>query len=548
MAAPTYQDLAAQKRAHQIALIPPEWRLDSVPSVESTPNALAYLREILSPAELALTEETNITVQLHKLSSGELSSLELTRAFAKRAALAHQLTTCCTEIFFEEAFKVARGLDEHLARTGKTVGPLHGLPISIKDLFTVKGVDTSIGWVGLTKNPATTDKSVARTLRRLGAVLYVKTNLPQSMMMSDSYNHVFGQCVHPLNRKLISGGSSGGEASLIAARGSVLGIGTDLGGSIRIPASLCGLYGLSPSQGRHPYERGSPQQDIVRSVAGPMSCSLATIERYMEALPFASPWEVDQHTAPIPWRTNLACPGAKRLKIAFVVDDGVVRVQPPIARAMREVIHALKAAGHEVIEWDASTHNHAYALWEKAIFSDGGEACRKKTEMTGEPLIEGMLVGSPENTLTTSETHQLNADKYAYESFYLDRWVSSGIDGLIMPNTPWVGYKPWTWIKSHAYVGYTSIWNLLGYAALAVPVTTVSRTMDLPDEEWLGDVPKNASERFNIEQYDVDLVEGMPVGLQVVGGRFGEEKCIAVAKAIEHAMKRRNVTRASLLT
>lgn len=76
------------------------------------------------------------------------------------------------------------------------------------------------------------------------------------MMMSDSYNHVFGQCVHPLNRNLISGGSSGGEGSLVAARGSPLGIGTDLGGSIRIPAALCGLYGLSPSQGRHPYERG----------------------------------------------------------------------------------------------------------------------------------------------------------------------------------------------------------------------------------------------------------------------------------------------------
>jgi len=76
------------------------------------------------------------------------------------------------------------------------------------------------------------------------------------MMMSDSYNHVFGQCVHPLNRRLISGGSSGGEASLLGARGSPLGIGTDLGGSIRIPASLTGIFGLSPSPGRHPYERG----------------------------------------------------------------------------------------------------------------------------------------------------------------------------------------------------------------------------------------------------------------------------------------------------
>ncbi|KAJ5248225.1 Amidase [Penicillium chrysogenum] len=524
----------------------PEWRLDPVPSIESAPNALAYLRRILSPEELALTEETDIAVLLRKLSSGELSSLKLTRVFAKRAALAHQLTTCCTEIFFEQAFAVAQGLDDYLAKTGKTVGPLHGLPVSIKDLFSVEGVDTSIGWVGLTNNPAKADKSVARTLRRLGAVLYVKTNLPQSMMMSDSYNHVFGQCVNPFNRGLISGGSSGGEGSLAAARGSVLGIGTDLGGSIRIPAALCGLYGLSPSPGRHPYERGNPGQDIVRSVAGPMACNLATIERYMEVLPEARPWEVDQHVAPVAWRKELASPGAKRLRIGYLVDDGVVKVQPPIARAMREVIDSLKAAGHDVFEWDASSHSYAYELWAKAIFSDGGEGCRRQIEKTGEPLIEGMLVGKPEDTLTTSQTHQLNADKYNFESAYLDRWVSSDIDALIMPNSAWVGYKPWTWVKSSAYVGYTSIWNFLGYAALAVPVTTASRTKDVPDKEWLAHVPRNDSDRFNKQQYDVNLVEGMPVGIQVVGGRFGEEKCVAVAKAIEQAMQGKIPSRARL--
>lgn len=142
---PTYQERAAEKRANQLALIPPEWRLSPVPSVESHPDALAYIRRILTPAELALTEETDITVLLRKLSSAELSSLELTRAFAKRAALAHQLTICCTEIFFEEAFATAKEMDEYLAKTGTTVGPLHGLPVSIKDLFSVKGVDTSIG-------------------------------------------------------------------------------------------------------------------------------------------------------------------------------------------------------------------------------------------------------------------------------------------------------------------------------------------------------------------------------------------------------------------
>ncbi|KAJ5565949.1 Amidase [Penicillium sp. DV-2018c] len=534
----SYLDRCAKKRAHQYSLIPEEWRLDPIPSIESAPNALEYLRQILSPDELALTEETDIAVLLRKLASGDLSSLTLTRAFAKRAALAHQLTTCCTEIFFEDAFAVAKGLDTHLAKTGCPVGPLHGLPVSIKDLFSVKGVDTSIGWVGLTNNPSPTSKSVAQTLRRLGAVLYVKTNLPQSMMMSDSYNHVFGQCVNPHNRALISGGSSGGEGSLVAARGSVLGIGTDIGGSIRIPAALCGLYGLSPSPGRHPYERGNPGQDIVRSVAGPMACSLATVERYMEALPEARAWEIDPQVVPMPWRTQLATPGARRLKIGVLVDDGVVRVQPPAARAVKEVISALKEAGHEVFDWDASSHHHAYKLWEKGIFSDGGEGCRKKTEATGEPLIEGMLVGKPEDELTTSETHQLNADKYNFETEYLNKWLDSGIDALIMPITPWVGYKPWTWVKSSAYVGYTSIWNLLGYAALAMPVTTVDREKDAPDEEWMGHVPRNAGDEFNKAQYDIELVEGMPVGVQVVGGRFGEEKCVAVAKSIEQALQR----------
>lgn len=171
--------------------------------------------------------------------------------------------------------------------------------------------------------------------------------------------------------------------------------------------------------------RFSPGQDIVRSVAGPMSCSLETIERYMEALPDARPWEVDHHVAPVPWKRRLAVPGAKRLRIGFVVDDGVVKVQPPIARAMQETIEALREAGHEgmstivstkcqftdyellVVEWDASSHSHAYDIWEKAILSDGGESYQKKINMTGEPAIEGMLIGKPGDTLTSMETHQV---------------------------------------------------------------------------------------------------------------------------------------------
>jgi amidase len=148
-AAASYRDRARSKRSAQASLIPPEWRLQAVPSVEDAPDAVAYIQnssnKLLSPRELAITEISDINALLRKLASRQLSSLEVTKAFAKRAALLHQLTTCCTEIFFEDAFTRAAQLDDHLRRTGETVGPLHGLPVSIKDLFGVEGVDTCIG-------------------------------------------------------------------------------------------------------------------------------------------------------------------------------------------------------------------------------------------------------------------------------------------------------------------------------------------------------------------------------------------------------------------
>jgi amidase len=142
-----YEQRSAAKRAKQHTLIPVEWRLKTIPSVDSEANALEYIRksQLLTARELAITETSDAPALLRKLARRELLSLEVTRAFAKRAAIAHQLTTCCTEIFFEDAFEHAKLLDDVLARTGRTVGPLHGLPVSIKDLFDVKGVDTSIG-------------------------------------------------------------------------------------------------------------------------------------------------------------------------------------------------------------------------------------------------------------------------------------------------------------------------------------------------------------------------------------------------------------------
>ncbi|KAL2793264.1 amidase signature domain-containing protein [Aspergillus keveii] len=532
---PDFQALPAAKRAEQLSLIPPEWRITYIPSVESAPNVLQYIRasNLLTPEELAITEAKDINETLQRISRGEISSLETTKAFAKRAALAQQLTNCCTEIIFDEAFASARKLDQYFALHGTTVGPLHGLPISVKDCIDVKGYDTTVGWIGLANKPAAEDSTTVKMLRELGAVVYVKTNVPQSLMMSDSNNHLFGQCVNSLDRALISGGSSGGESSLIAAGGSSLGIGTDIGGSIRIPAALCGLYGLSPTFSRHPYDRKGPRQNIVIATAGPIASSIATIETYMQALSTTETWKVDPRAGPVLWNSaKCSFAAGRKLRIGFITDDGVVRPQPPIIRAVKEVVTALRAAGHKVLEWDATCHARGFELFEKAVLSDGGAAAKRMTDLSGEPLIEGMYIGTAANLLSTPQLHELTSSRYL-------RWKEAGLDALIMPVTPWVGYKPWTWVKSHQYVGYTSIWNLLDWAAFTLPVTTVSRQKDEPlDETWVSYQPRNPSDEFNKKQYDVNLVDAMPVGVQIVCGKYEDEKCIAVAKLVESLLKR----------
>ena len=166
--------------------------------------------------------------------------------------------------------------------------------------------------------------------------------------MSDSYNHVFGQSVNALNKNLISGGSSGGEAALVAAHASVIGVGTDIGGSIRIPAEMQGLYGLMPSVGRVPYESsGKEQEYVVLPVAGPLTSSLSSMELFMEALMEVKPWEAHPRLLPVPWRKEMALIPEKKLKVAFIADDGVVRPQPPVARAVKMLRETLRRAGHE---------------------------------------------------------------------------------------------------------------------------------------------------------------------------------------------------------
>lgn len=165
-----------------------------------------------------------------KISARELTSIEVTRAFCHRAAIAHQLTNCLTEIFFDEALQQAERLDTILRETGKTLGPLHGVPVSLKDHYNVKGHFTTAGYISFAKFPRKKkDGHVIEILRKAGAVFFCKTNNPQCMMVLETVSNIYGRTLNPQNTKLGPGGSSGGEGALLAMRGSPLGLGSDIG-------------------------------------------------------------------------------------------------------------------------------------------------------------------------------------------------------------------------------------------------------------------------------------------------------------------------------
>jgi amidase len=178
-----WQSKAASKRASIRASIPTEWLIDGV-SPTSVPRALDFpFHNHLSPLELEITS-LSVVELLARIAGGEYSSVAVVRAFAHRAAIAQQLVNCCMEFFWEMAEQQAHGLDEYFAKYGKTVGPLHGLPISLKgtivgggvgadlDQFRVKGLETSMGYIAWLGKVETSESVFTEILRKLGAVFY----------------------------------------------------------------------------------------------------------------------------------------------------------------------------------------------------------------------------------------------------------------------------------------------------------------------------------------------------------------------------------------
>ena len=437
---------------------------------------------------------------------------------------------CLSETLFDSALKTAKALDEHLKQSGKPKGPLHGLPVSIKDNFNVIGTDSTVGFASLVGQPATYNSTLVDILLGAGAVLYVKTNVPTAMMMAESVNHVFGRTVNPRQRALTPGGSSGGESALLAFGGSPLGVGTDIGGSLRIPAACAGVFTLRPSFGRFPTLRcrsGLAGQEAVQSVNGPMARSLRDCILFAQTVVGAQPWTLDPRFLPIPWR---AVERKEKLKLGVMWSDGIVAPTPPVKRALEEATKKLKAAGHEIVEWKPEGHLELYKVLGRMFTADGGKSVKKLLEPVNEPFHPEMQHYETAEELGSYDMWQLHLQRTELCKNYLDLWNAAGIDGILCPTTPYASVEH----GNFKYVGYTGVFNILDYSCVSFPTgITVDKELDTVAKDYN---PLNDLDAEIQRIYNADNVHSMPVSLQIVARKLEDEKVLAMTETILKAL------------
>lgn len=479
-----WNDILNQKRSQRSAAIPDDWKLSEafLPRDTGEPENVLSIPDqcgILTARELHITSRYGAAALIRAIASTHLTATEVATAFCKRAAIAHQLTNCLTEPLFTSAIQRAGYLDRYLVQHGKPVGPLHGLPVSFKDSFNITGTDSSIGLAALCFKPAKSNAPLVDLLISLGCVIIAKTNVPQTLAALDTNNNVFGRTLNPINRLVTAGGSSGGEGVLIAMGGSMIGLGTDVGGSIRIPAMCNGVYGFKPSVGRIPHggqETGSlygNQRVGIQAVTGPIARSVQDINTFLtEVIPRAELWGED--CVPGSWnkkpRTGSGREG--RFVIGFMPKDGNCEPLPPILRVLEEVKNKLMHSGRfEIVDIPTPpAWTRCQSLMNKLMGIDGATQMADLLDKTGEPLVpwmQGRFKRARPKLL--SEVISMQAERSNLEREMLKIWYSTlqdgsrkrKIDAVICPVAP----HPVPPIDRWNAVGYTSSFVLLDYPA-----------------------------------------------------------------------------------
>lgn len=505
-------------------------------------------------------EEINILNQLAETTiaqvrEGKIDASQVVRAYEKQTVKAQEELNCVTEVMFADADKNATSYNRN--------APLAGFPVSFKDTVSVAGYDSSMGYAKKALKPAKKDSPLVRLLKNAGAIPLVKTNVPLTLLSFESYNDMWGTSENPRLKGYTPGGSTGGEAALLAFGGSRLGIGTDVAGSVRIPAHFSGIYTIKCSTQRFPKAGNAttmPGQEGIPAVYSPMTRTLDDLSFFLKTIIGMKPWEYDYTVINMPWRSYIP---PKTLKVGVWWSDGVVRPSPACERALKLAVDALKKKGHNIVSFSLPDPEKALKISSQLLMSDSAKIAlrdltwsehndagvaravffqrlpwifRKIYELFVRYVLRDdvwadLLDGFTEKSIT--ERWDLVYERENYRARVFDMWKDSGIDILLtVPNaTPAFPHKGL--YNSFSSTLYTFAFNLLDYSAGILPVTRVDPELDQVPK---GFVPQNAVEQGAYMNYDASKMGGLPVGVEVVGQRLEEEKVLRIMKLLQEAL------------
>ena len=441
------------------------------------------------------------------VASKAASSAELTELFLERIERLDPQLHAYITVAGDQAIAAAREADAAVGR-GTPLGPLHGVPIGIKDLAGTKGIRTTRGSLALKDFVPDADEVMAARVKNAGAVVLGKTNLPEFGHRPTNENRLGDACRNPWDTTMTSGGSSGGAAAGLAAGLHPLATGTDAGGSIRIPASLCGVYGIRPTQGRVPKFYQPPGGWMVFAQAGPMTHTVRDAAILLQVM--AGPDATDPTTLrqPAPDFTAGLDSGIRGLSIGWSPDLGSLPVDPEVRRVTTEAAHAFETLGAKVEEVSVELdHAHILDIFKTIFMSDlaagaGGLAAARRDEL------------SPSLVALIDEAQSWPASKLALALRELE-WHRARISDVVgqydLLLTPTVATTAFPVGESPSVIDGQSVDPVWGFTPFSYPFNMSGHPA--------ASVPCGFSET------------GLPIGLQIVG-QIGDEAMVLRASAV----------------
>jgi len=436
------------------------------------------------------------------IRSRQVSSQEVVTACLDRIEAVNPALNAVVQLDRAGALAAASAADAAATR-GEWTGPLHGVPMTIKDSLDTRGMISTGGTSGRRNHIPTDDATAVRRVRGAGAILMGKTNTPELTLSFDTNNLIYGQTFNPWDLSRSPGGSSGGAGAIVAAGGSPFDIGSDYGGSIRFPAHLNGICGIKPSAGRvprtgHIYPFGGIQDQFQQ--IGPLARSVEDLALLLPLM--MGPDGVDPGAFPLAWNEPGAVE-ASALKVAWFADNGIVTPTPEIQRAVQAAAQVMAGLGATVVEARPPGIESTLEVTLPVYFWDGGAAILR--------LLESY--GTTEHTLAALiGTPVLTGEQLDTALTRLDEWRSalltfmSGFDVLICPVNaagPFTAGSPFDEAMI-ARGSYTMAFNATGWPGLVLP--------------------------SGLSQ------DGMPIGVQVVAGPGREDLVLSAGLAIERVL------------